>query len=251
MSRLYGKQHIGMTNKNSFGTEMKIIDYIDCHNILIEFQDEYKYRKYADMGNFRKGHVISPYDKTILGIAFIGDGEYSKENDEKCYICWRNMLSRCYDNEYKKKYPTYNDAKIYEDWLNFQVFSKWYYDNIYYIPNERMELDKDILYKNNKVYSPNTCIFVPRRINSLLINSKGIRGDLPVGVDFHEGKFRARCNTLNGSVFIGNYNNAESAFAAYKKYKESYIKHVADEYKDLIPDKLYCALYNFVIEEED
>lgn len=251
MTKLYGKQHIGMTNKNSFGTTMKVIDYISRNDIYIEFQDEYKYKKHANMNNFLKGAITNPYDKTILGAGFIGDGIYSKEKDIDSYVCWRNMLTRCFSEKYKEKYPTYEEVFVDNEWLNFQYFTKWYYKNIYYIPNERIELDKDILYKNNKVYSKNTCIFVPRRINSLLINNKSIRGKYPVGVDLHDGKFRARCNTLDKSVFIGNYNTPELAFKAYKTYKERYIKQIADEYKDKIPDALYLALYSYTIEEGD
>ena len=251
MNKIYGKQHIGMTNKNSFGTDMKIIDYINGRNVLIEFQDKYKCRKYVDMSNFKCGRVSNPYDKTILGVAFIGDGSYSKENDNECYKCWRNMLGRCFDRKYQEKYPTYKNTHIDEAWLNFQNFADWYYENIYHIPGERMELDKDILYKNNKLYSPETCIFVPRRINSLLINNKNKRGEFPVGVDYYRGKFRARCNTLGTSVFIGDYSNPYEAFLAYKKYKENYIKKIANEYKDKIPSKLYDALYSFIVEEGD
>lgn len=251
MSRLYFKDHIGMTNKNSFGTEMKIIDYIDRYKVLIEFQDEYKYHKYIDMANFRKGVASNPYDKTVLNAAYIGDGEYSKERDKECYTCWHNVLIRCFDPKYKEKYPTYKDVSIVDEWLNFQTFAKWYYDNIYCVPNERMEIDKDILFKDNKIYSPDNCVFVPRRINSLLINNKSIRGEYPVGVDMHDGRIRARCNTLNGSVFIGHFSTLETAFNAYKKFKENYIKQVADEYKEKIPEKLYKALYDFKVEVDD
>lgn len=251
MKRIYGKKHIGMTNKNSFGTIMKIVDYIDCNNIYVEFQDEYKYVKHASMKNFSRGSIANPYDKTVLGVGFIGHGVYSKENDTDCYTCWRNMLIRCFSKEYKEKYPTYKESFVDNEWLNFQNFAKWYYENIYYVPNERTELDKDILYKNNKIYSKDTCIFVPRRINSLLINNKSVRGKYPVGVDLYDGRFRARCNTPNWSVFIGNYDTAELAFEAYKKYKQHYIKQIADEYRNKIPNKLYNALYSYTIEKGD
>ena len=251
MARLTSEEHIGMTNKNFFGTEMRIVDYINGQKVLIEFQDEYKYQKYIDMSNFRKGVAANPYDKTVLNIGCIGDGAYSKEKNRECYVRWHNILVRCFDLKYKEKYPTYKDVCVVNEWLNFQNFAKWYYDNVYSIPNERMEIDKDILFKNNKIYSPDKCIFVPRRINSLLINNKSIRGKYPVGVDMHRNKFRARCNTLNGNIFIGHYNTVESAFKAYKKFKENYIKEVADEYKEKIPDILYQALYRFEIEVND
>lgn len=246
-----GDNRVGEERLNNQGCPMKIVEHNSFNNILIEFQDEYKYRKHTDIAKFEKGNVANPYDKTVLNIGYIGVGKYSKENDVECYTCWRNMLARCFDEEYKEKYPTYIDACIVDEWLNFQTFANWYYDNIYYIPSERMEIDKDILFKGNKLYSPDRCVFVPRRINSLLINNKSIRGEYPVGVDLHDGRFRARCNTLNGSVFIGYYDTPLLAFAAYKKFKESYIKQVADEYKNRIPEILYNALYNFEIEVDD
>lgn len=114
-----------------------------------------------------------------------------------------------------------------------------------------MEIDKDLLIRNNKIYSPNTCVFVPRRINSLLIKNNKARGKYLVGVDFHNKKFRARCMTLNGSIYLGHFNTEIEAFEKYKKFKEMYIKQVADEYKNVIPKKLYIALYNYKVEMED
>lgn len=246
-----GENRVGEIRLNNQGCPMKILEYSNFRNVLIEFQDEHKYKKYVDMANFQRGNVTNPYDKTVLNVAYIGEGEYSKENNEECYVCWRNILTRCFDQKYKEKYPTYKDACIADEWLCFQNFAKWYYNNIYYIPSERMEIDKDILFKRNKIYCSEKCIFVPQRINTLLINNKSVRGEYPVGVDFHNGKFRARCNTLNGSVFIGHYDTPILAFKAYKKFKENYIKQVADEYKDKIPKKLYDALYKFKVEVDD
>ena len=47
-------------------------------------------------------------------------------------------------------------------------------------------LDKDILVKGNKVYSPETCCFVPQEINSLLVTSVRSRGDQPIGVSYNK-----------------------------------------------------------------
>ena len=51
--------------------------------------------------------------------------------------------------------------------------------------------------------------------------------------------------------FLGHYNTPEEAFQAYKQFKENYIKQVADEYKELIPEKLYNAMYEYEVEIED
>ena len=51
-----------------------------------------------------------------------------------------------------------------------------------------MCLDKDILYKGNKEYAPDKCIFVPERINKLFLKNDADRGDLPIGVTYHKNK---------------------------------------------------------------
>lgn len=244
-------KYIGMLSFNSHGTPMKIIEYFNKKNVIIEFQDEHRFRKKVGLGNFRRGNVSNPFDRTILDCAYIGNGDYCKEKHTSCYIYWHNMLIRCFSEKYKTKYPTYKNVTVCNEWLNFQNFAKWYYQNFYCIDGERMELDKDILQKGNKIYSSEKCVFIPRRINSLLINNKQKRGKYPIGVDFARGKYRARYNDLGNSIFVGDYDNPEDAFLAYKQYKEKYIKKVADSYKHLIPAKLYNALYDFKIERND
>lgn len=116
-----------------------------------------------------------------------------------------------------------------------------------------MCIDKDILKKGNKIYSPQTCVFVPKQINSLFVFSKSRRGNLPVGVSYdkEQKKYQAYY-TVNGKhIRIGRYDNLEEAFLAYKKRKEKYLKEVADLYKDKIPKKLYDAMYNWEISITD
>ena len=47
------------------------------------------------------------------------------------------------------------------------------------------------------------------------------------------------------------YSDIGEAFKQYKIMKETYIKQIADEYKDLIPSKLYNALYKYEVEITD
>ena len=122
-----------------------------------------------------------------------------------------------------------------------------------------MELDKDILYKNNKIYSPKTCIFVPQRINQLFIKQQRKRGTHSIGVSFTSDKTKlivqCRINEGYGSKLehLGRFPLSEPfhAFYTYKIFKENYIKQIADEYKSLIPQKLYDALYRYEVEIND
>jgi hypothetical protein len=162
------------------------------------------------------------------------------------------MIRRCYDKKYQVKYPTYKDCKVCDEWLNYQNFAKWFDENYYQIDDETMHIDKDILVKGNKVYSPETCVFVPQDINILFTKR---HRTLPTGVQYDKkrNKYRAFCGINNKLIAIGNnFETIEDAFyLGYKPFKEQYIKNMADEYKDRIPTKLYNAIYNYQVEIDD
>jgi hypothetical protein len=161
------------------------------------------------------------------------------------------MHRRCYDPKYHEKHPTYKNCKVCKEWNDYQEFAEWYYSHYYELENEIMNLDKDILKKGNKIYSPKTCVFVPQRINSLFVKSNKIRGELPIGVTKHGNKFRAMLNKDNKLIHLGLYDTVEEAFHAYKHAKEQYIKEVAEEYKGKIDNRLYDALMNYEVEITD
>ena len=160
---------------------------------------------------------------------------------------------RCYDEKIKNKHPTYKECVVCGEWLLYDNFKKWCDENYYQIDNERMQVDKDILFKRNKLYSPDTCCFVPDRINSLIIKSDSIRGKYPIGVSYKKntGLYCASMKKNNRNVWLGEYTTPEKAFSVYKIEKEKYIKEVADEYRDKIPNKIYNALYNYEVEIDD
>lgn len=257
----------GEENYNVYGTLMRIVEYKWANDIIVEFQDEHKTRVHTQYKCFKKGGVKNPYDRETFGVGYIGVGEYKSKDkngkETKVYITWQNMLKRCYDPYYLNKRPTYIDCYVCNEWLCFQNFAEWFYKNYYECNNEQMHLDKDILCKGNKIYSPETCIFVPERINALFINQYRKRGKYPIGVtedvDKKHGykRLRSACNILEEGKrkrkSLGSFplNRPFQAFYTYKIFKESYIKQVADEYKDLISEKLYCALYRYEVEIND
>jgi hypothetical protein len=171
------------------------------------------------------------------------------------------MIKRCYDpyTINKDRGLTYVDCYVCDEWLNFQNFAEWFYDNYYEIKGQKMCLDKDILFKGNKIYSPEACILVPNRINVLFVKSNAIRGEYPIGISYCKAseELLVRCNVFeNGKrkrVYLGRFssNRPFQAFYTYKIFKENYVKQVADEYKDLIPKKLYDAMYKYKVEIND
>ena len=66
-------------------------------------------------------------------------------------------------------------------------------------------LDKDILVKGNKVYSPSTCIFVPFEINGQFTKANTRRGSCPIGVSYaaHTNKFLACIAENNKTKHLG------------------------------------------------
>jgi hypothetical protein len=251
------------TNKNTYGTLMKIVKYNRCDDIIVEFQDEYKYKSKSTYDKFLKGSIKNPYDKEVYGIGYIGVGKYKTRINNKQtrkYKIWKGILQRCYDPYFINKHLSYKDCFVCNEWHNFQNFAQWYDENIYNCDNERIHLDKDISYKGNKIYSPETCIFVPQRINGLFIKRDIDRGVYPIGVCLNkrDDKLYARCNIIdkNGKSkfkFLDSFslNKPFQAFTCYKNFKENYIKQVADEYKDLIPIELYNAMYEWEVEIND
>lgn len=253
---------IGEERLNNFGSKMIIIEYRGALDIDVYFPEYNWIAKSTRYNVFKIGNIKCPYEKRYYEVGYLGEGKYkASENSEntKCYNSWHDMLRRCYDPKLHKKRPTYKNCEVCEEWLNFQNFAKWYEDNYYEVDDKKMCLDKDILVKGNKIYSPKTCIFVPNDINVLFTKHDNNRGNYPIGVSYNKAnkKFIANCNIYDFKenkkkrIYLGCYDTPEKAFEVYKQYKEKYIKEVADYYKDQISEKLYNVLYNYEVEITD
>lgn len=165
----------------------------------------------------------------------------------KEYQTWINIFKRCYNKTYQEKHPSYNNCIVDNEWHNFQNFAKWFEEN--YI--DGYQLDKDILVKGNKIYSPETCCFVPQEINSLFIKRQNKRGEYPIGVSKHRNRFASNILIDKKRKYLGTFNTPQEAFQIYKIVKEKHIKEIADKYKYLISEKVYLAMYNYKVNELD
>lgn len=132
-------------------------------------------------------------------------------------------------------------------WLEWYTSCLAYYKNGY-------DLDKDVLVKVNKVYSPCTCVFIPHRINTLLISCCHSRGTLPVGVSHYgKNKYQVKIRVNGTKKHIGYFNSKQDAFNAYKDAKERYIKYVAMDYYNnkLISEAIFNSLMKWEVEITD
>ena len=145
------------------------------------------------------------------------------------------------------------DCSVNPSWYNYQAYCEWHNKN--YDPSYMQGwcLDKDILVKGNRVYSPDTCCFVPNEINVMFTNSYVKRGKYPKGVSYKASirKYIAQYQNNGIVTHIGVYSILEEAFLAYKEVKEKYIKSKADKWKHLISPEVYRAMYKYQVEIND
>jgi len=242
------EERVGAAGVNKHGTPMTVTEYRHTDSVIVTFDCGYSVE--TTWRYFKLGRVKNPYDRTVYGVGYLGEGKYKTQEelvrrDSPCYKTWTSMLQRCYSPVWQEKNPTYKGCSVAEEWHNFQNFAKWYEDNFYKVPGEVMHLDKDILVKGNKVYSKETCVFVPTGINCLILKPVMSR-ELPTGVSYDRSKGRYRAKPVNGGK-SRTFRTAEEAAATYKQDKETYIKSVAESYKTAIPARLYKALIDYEV----
>jgi len=248
----FRKSVIGERHVNNQGYSFTIIEYYNKLNCTIQFDDGGILHN-VNRDSLKTSSINNPNHPYLCGIGYIGIGLYSTKVNGKTtttYTRWANMIRRCYNKEYQEKYPSYKNVTVCDEWHNFQNFAQWFEKN--YNPEymEDWHVDKDILIKGNKIYSPETCCFVPREVNNLF---RTMCGKICIGTTFNKitNKFIAQVYMKGKKVCLGYFLKEEDAFQDYKIAKEAYIKEVADKWKGLISEQVYQAMYDYKIEKNE
>jgi len=232
---------------NTRGEEIVVLQYDNCNNVIVQFQDSFGYTKTTNSAYLREGWVKNPYFRSVYGVGYFGVGDFKSRRgheNEVLYNRWRHMLYRAYSDEYKSKNPTYENITVCEDWLNLQNFAKWYSNQ----PNagrRGFDLDKDLIVLGNKEYGPEVCSFVPCQINSLLNDCGRASGKLPRGVCVNNKGFSAQVSINGERKRFGTYKTPEEAHEVYKMEKEKQVKIVAERYKSELHPKVYENLMDW------
>lgn len=167
LEKKYNRKHIGVEFVINSGYKGKVIDGGSkmgyCTIQIGDWISEVAYK------NTKTGKIKYPYHKSVYGTGYLGEGIYSKSTHKDIYDRLNNMLERCYSNKFHKIQPTYKGVTVCDDWHNFQVFAKWY-EKYYPKDGNRYELDKDLLSRDNKIYSSQTCLFIDRPLNKFMAN---------------------------------------------------------------------------------
>jgi len=186
--------------------------------------------------------------KLVCGVGF-NDRKYLmwvNGKPTKEYDLWNSLLKRCYNPKYQQEKPTYVGCSVSENFKSYSYFHEWVQKQIGF-GLDNFHLDKDLLLRGNKVYSEDTCLFLPMELNTLFTARRNHRGDFPLGVSILHGKFIAYCSTDKLSRRVGRFDTPELAFQAYKEVKEAFIKRQAEKWKNSIDPRAYEALMRYEV----
>ena len=249
------KDCVGKVCKSLNSGDFKVLKYNDGRNVEIQFLKT-GFETSVRLGQVKSGSIKDPYAPSVYGVGILGNKYPSKVNGVqiKEYVLWKRMLERCYsDSAYQKKRPTYEGCEVSDKFKSYEYFYEWCNKQIGFGvggSGNPFHLDKDLLLKGNKVYSEDSCVFIPAEINSLLIKREALRGEYLIGVSWNKRNkaFMAQVGKGKGrSENLGYFKTELEAFNAYKVAKEAFIKEQAEKWKDKIDIRAYNALMNYEV----
>ena len=248
------KDCVGKVCKSKSSGDFKVLKYNNAKDVEIQFLKT-GYEATVGLGHIKIGNVKDPYAPSVHGVGVTGT-KYPITVDDvitKEYDLWHNMLQRCYSGAFKNKNPTYEGCEVITNFKYYECFYEWCHKQIGF-GNQGWHLDKDLLIKGNKVYSEDSCVFLPKEINTLLTKSTSSRGEHLIGVCWDKAKnaFKAQVRKNKGkSEHLGLFKTELEAFNAYKTAKESFIKEQAKKWKGKIDERAYEALMSYQVEITD
>lgn len=206
--------------------------------------DDFGYVQEVRVDTLKTGSVRNPYQRTIEGVGYFGVGAHKGTEINK-YGSWSGMLYRCYNKKFKEKYPSYRECYSVDSWHCYQTYADFYENCPYREPG--WHLDKDLLVPGNKIYGPETCVYLPPSINNKLFyspirNQYGLRG---VWYDVGCSKWRAIVSsTIDKRTIIGYFDSKEEANATALSVEAEYFRAVAEEWEGRLDPRAIQGLLN-------
>lgn len=187
--------------------------------------------------------------KLVFGVGINDKSRPIKINGKttKEYRIWSGFLGRCFDEKRRSSSPTYADCTVSENFKNYSYFYDWCQNQIGF-GKEGYHLDKDLLSGESKIYSEDTCVFIPCEINVQFSGGKTKQFHLPAGITWNRDRWKDTFSYLvriskKGKIkYIGRWKDLDLAIAAYTEAKKAYLLELAEEHKDNIDPRAYQAL---------
>lgn len=228
----------GTIHIDRYGIEWIVIQELDGGTVLVT--NKYKEDRIVQYGNLIRNNIRSAYAPIVNNIGYLGEGEYSRK--DMAYRYWEGIIDRCYSPKDSETERLYGDCRVCDEWLNYQVFAKWFHEHYF----EGASIDKDLLATGDKCYSPETCCMLPNHINSFLTNYQYNNTSGYPGVSILvNGKFIARYKYRGKRINLSMCDTIEEAFSEYCERRDAYARELAEEYKDVLEDRAYNKLMNY------
>jgi hypothetical protein len=233
--------------------KLEVLEYKGVQNVIVKFLDT-GYTTRTEACQLVRGTVKDLLLPRVHGVGFIGGENHPAYNSEGAvwaYSKWSGILERCYDPSSLQMYECYKDVTVCNEWLNYQNFAEWAKQQIGY-GNRNWATEKDLLIRGNRIYSPDSCCFLPAELNNQLLKATKARGECVIGVNVNKpnGKFIAHCQGWredSATSHIGIFDTELEAFHAYKREKEKKLKRLAQKWKDQIDNRAYEALMAYEV----
>jgi len=234
-TKKYNRKHIGEQITTTEGYSELIVDggsklgYCTVHIHGVTWEVRYNHAK--------SSKIKHPMHPSVYSTGYIGIGVHTSTINNKhtvCYNTWNSMLRRCYSKLELQRFPTYNAVTVCREWHNFQVFADWFYSSNY---QHGWQLDKDLLSGQRKVYSPETCLFIPAELNTLLTNKQrnNTSGFTGVSYDKTKNKWITQICMYGSLYHLGYFDAPSEASLVYQEARKSYIIQLKKKYSKSLP----------------
>lgn len=216
---------VGKIYPTNEGGRVKIIERVSKTKVRIQHLDEHGHTVIMQRDGVVAGKVRNPFLPKVSGFGYFGVGMFPHAH--RAYKVWNGMLERC------GTHKNYLDCSVDPRWHNYQTFAQWYSKQVVL---EGWQIDKDILFPGNKVYSPETCCIVPQPLNSFFTANRSSVGELPLGVSKNRNKFQARARLGGKRIYLGTFSTAEEAHQVYTKARLDYRERLVASYRGVLPE---------------
>lgn len=227
--------------------ELVILDYKGSKEVDIKFLSTGTL-KTTRAELIRTGVVEDVFSASRYGFGFLGEGPYSSSKVQvKEYQTWSGMLERCYCPKLKLSRHSYSGVLCDPQWHNFQEFAEWCQWQVGF-KNIGWELDKDImsitLGRDCGFYSPETCVFLPKEVNTFLTKFSSRSKELPLGVTkdkLKKDKFRAYL-TYRSKDYSFRANTVEECYNWYLEKNSECISDIISRFSSQVDERALYAL---------
>lgn len=218
------KYCVGSVFTNAHGETCEVIKNIDHRFAEVKFSGEFPHTKVVWKSQLGTLGFRSDFARTVYGVGiYVPYGVYICRDSvsgkiTKEYNLWSNMLKRCYCPQQLEEDPTYKGMSVHKEWERSDVYWKWAERQAGWL-SKNYHQDKDLLVPGNKVYSPDTVVFISNQLNTFLCDCRKVRSQYGQGVYKKGKKFSAVMWDNNKPTNLGVFDTLEDASNTFCKAK--------------------------------